>query len=143
MSKSNLKIVLDTNIFLVSIASNHRYSWIYDALIDGKFDLCVSNEILTEYEEIIVSRYGIQLTKRIFNGILLLPNIIQIDPHYNWPLLSDADDNKFIDCSVAGNADFIVSNDKVFKELKKVEFPPLKVLKYLEFEERYKREIIG
>jgi len=32
MSKSNLKIVLDTNVFLVSIASNHRYSWIYDAL---------------------------------------------------------------------------------------------------------------
>jgi len=42
--------------------------------------------------------------------------------------LSDKDDNKFVDCAVAGNADYLVSNDKHFNCLKEVEFPKLNVV---------------
>lgn len=140
MSKDRLHIVLDTNVFLVSIASNHKYSWIYDAIIDDKFDLYVSNEILTEYEEIIASRYGISMTSQILEGLVFLPNIHLIDPHFNWNLLTDEDDNKFVDCAVSSNADFIVSNDKVFRELKNVSFPTVTVLNYTQFEEKYKAQ---
>jgi len=34
MENKRLKIVLDTNVFLVSLASGPSYSWIYDALIE-------------------------------------------------------------------------------------------------------------
>lgn len=141
MSEDRLHIVLDTNVFLVSIASNHKYSWIYDAIIEDKFDLYVSNEILTEYEEIIASRYGISMTSQILEGLVFLPNIHLIDPHFNWNLLTDEDDNKFVDCAVSSNADFIVSNDKVFRELKNVSFPTITVLNYTEFEEKYKARL--
>jgi len=39
---------------------------------------------------------------------------------------------------VAANADFIISNDKGFDILKNVEFPPIAVLKYDQFEHAYK-----
>ena len=40
------RIILDTNIFLVSLAPKYKYHWIYQALLEGKFELAISNEIL-------------------------------------------------------------------------------------------------
>lgn len=51
---SKLRLLLDTNIFLVSLAPHSKYAWIYTALVDEKYELVVSNEILTEYQEQIV-----------------------------------------------------------------------------------------
>ena len=44
----NLKIVLDTNVLLVSISSKSRYRPILDAFLNEKFELCVTTDILME-----------------------------------------------------------------------------------------------
>ncbi len=59
---SKLRLLLDTNIFLVSLALSSKYNWIHGALLNNRFDLVVSNEILTEYQEQISIRYGIEET---------------------------------------------------------------------------------
>ena len=135
------KIVIDTNVFLVSLASNYKLHWIFDYLVKGGYELCISNEILTEYEEIIVSRYGLSGTDAMLEFLLLLPNVILVTPYYKWNLLHDADDNKFVDCAIAANADFIVSNDKGFNKLKKIDFPQIEVITSGEFETTYRRII--
>ena len=62
-----------------------------------------------------------------------------MDAHYRWNLISkDPDDNKFVDCAIFGNADFIVSDDKHFKELENVDFPKVLVVRLDEFAKRYK-----
>ena len=48
-----MKIVLDTNILLAIIGRRSPYRWLFDCLIDGRIALCVSNEILLEYEEVL------------------------------------------------------------------------------------------
>jgi predicted nucleic acid-binding protein len=40
-----------------------------------------------------------------------------------------------VDCAVAGNADFIVTNDGHFKVLKDIQFPRVEVLSIDEFEQ--------
>jgi predicted nucleic acid-binding protein len=50
----------------------------------------------------------------------------------------DKDDNKFVDCAIAGNADYIISNDKHFNILSQIEFPSIEVLKYEDFEKKFK-----
>lgn len=50
-SMSKLRLLLDTNIFMVSLAPHSKYAWIYNAIISEKYELVVSNEILTEYQE--------------------------------------------------------------------------------------------
>ena len=40
---------------------------------------------------------------------------------------SDSDDNKFVDCCVTANAQYIVSNDRHFDILKHIEFPHVNV----------------
>ncbi|MEN0006665.1 MAG: putative toxin-antitoxin system toxin component, PIN family [Bacteroidota bacterium] len=126
---NKLRLVIDTNVFLVALAPNFRLHWIYEYLLEEKFELCVTTEILNEYQEIISSRYGLSKTDNTLDFLLLLPNVIQVNPSYKWNLLKDEDDNKFVDCAVAGNADFIISNDKDFNILESIEFPSVSVLR--------------
>jgi len=45
----------------------------------------------------------------------------------------DPDDNKFVDCAIIANADFIVSEDSHFAVLKFIPFPSVKVVRLDEF----------
>ena len=120
---SKLRLILDTNIFLVSLAPNFKYHWIYQSLIQNKYDLVVSNEILTEYQEQIISRYGIEYTDASLDFLLLLPNIILKNPSFLWQLVeNDKDDNKFVDCYIAGQCDYIISNDRHIHQIKNNQF---------------------
>jgi uncharacterized protein len=51
-TKGRLKIVLDTNVLLVSNSGFSKHHWLYQKLINNEFDLYITNEILTEYEEL-------------------------------------------------------------------------------------------
>lgn len=133
------RLVLDTNVFLVALAPQFKYRWVYDYLIEGKFELALSNEILTEYQEQVTLRYGIDRTEAQLDYLLLLPNVILSNPSFNWQLVeNDKDDNKFIDCYLASQSDHIISNDRHLRGMVANEFPPISVLSYDDFENQYK-----
>ncbi len=70
--------------------------------------------------------------------LLLLPNVILKNPAYLWQLVeNDQDDNKFVDCYIASQADYIISNDRHLHQIKNNEFPTVAVLKYEEFEAQF------
>lgn len=46
-------LVLDTNSLIQCIAHRSRYHKIWLSLLEGRNKLCVSNEILEEYEEVL------------------------------------------------------------------------------------------
>ena len=49
-------------------------------------------------------------------------------PHYHFQLITqDPDDNKFVDCAIIANADYIVTNDSHFKVLENIEIPKVNV----------------
>jgi putative PIN family toxin of toxin-antitoxin system len=131
------KIVFDTNVLLVSISSFSKYHWIYELIIKGEVLTLVSNDILLEYEEIIGEKYNNKTAKNVIRALLELNTVHQISPYFNFELISnDLDDNKFVDCAIAGNAEFIVTNDKDFNVLKEVDFPKVSVLSINEFKKR-------
>ncbi len=140
--KNRIKIVLDTNVFLVSLASDYKLHWIFNSLIKGAFNICISNEMLMEYQEVISKRYGLEKTSSTLEFLLLLPNVELINPFFNWNLIElDKDDNKFVDCAIAGGVDFIVSNDRHFKVLSEIPFPQVSVLTAEAFENLYKEQL--
>ena len=51
----------------------------------------------------------------------------------------DKDDNKFVDCAIASNAEYIVTNDKHFDILKAISWPQISVVALQEFAEQLKR----
>ncbi|HEY9000406.1 MAG TPA: putative toxin-antitoxin system toxin component, PIN family [Mucilaginibacter sp.] len=139
---NKLRLILDTNIFLVSLAPNFKYHWIYQSLLQNKYDLILSNEILTEYQEQISIRYGLERTDASLDFLLLLPNVILKNPSFLWQLVEiDKDDNKFIDTYIAGQCDYIISNDRHIHQIKASKFPQIAVLRYDEFEALYKEQL--
>jgi len=71
---NRLKVVLDTNILLVSISSKSKYHWIFSSLLNNKYELYVSNEVLLEYEEIISSKYNKEVAENVIRTLLHLEN---------------------------------------------------------------------
>lgn len=70
------------------------------------------------------------------------PDVIYQRIFYNWnAIITDPDDNKFFDAAVAGDADFLVTNDAHFNEAKKLEFPVVNIIsadKFLEILKKVK-----
>ncbi|MCW5924221.1 MAG: putative toxin-antitoxin system toxin component, PIN family [Saprospiraceae bacterium] len=129
-----MRIVLDTNVFLVSLSPFSQYAPIFDAFLTGRFTLLLSNEVITEYEEVIAQRYDRKTVQDVLRLLVSIQNAGLITPHYRWKLIiNDPDDDKFVDLAVAGNADFIVTNDKHFKVLEQISFPLVKTISAEEF----------
>lgn len=121
--------VLDINALLVSIPKKSIYRPILEALISGKFQLVLSNDILSEYIEVIERKANTIIANNVAEMLLSLDNLMKVDVHFEWNLIAkDADDNKYVDAAIAGAADFIVSNDQHFKILRSVDFPKVNVL---------------
>jgi predicted nucleic acid-binding protein len=77
----------------------------------------------------------------LINFLTVHPFVIKTDIFYQFRLISqDEDDNKFVDCAIAANAAYLVSNDKHFRVLKNIEFPKVKILTLPEFVQQF-REI--
>lgn len=68
-------------------------------------------------------------------------NVELVTKYFRWDLISqDPDDNKFVDCAIASNARFIISNDKHFNILSKIEFPKVEVISLDDFSKIMKHE---
>lgn len=130
------KVVLDTNVLLVSISSKSQYHWIFQALLKNQYQLFFSNNILTEYEEIIKLKYNQRVAEQTLETLVILPNTHIINVYYRWKLIEqDQDDNKFVDCAIAANADCLVTQDKHFNVLKSIDFPQVTVMSVAHFKE--------
>ncbi|MBO6307089.1 MAG: putative toxin-antitoxin system toxin component, PIN family [Paludibacteraceae bacterium] len=129
-----MKIVLDTNCLVNVIMPNSYNNDIWQAFRAFKYTLCISNEILLEYHEILTKRYNVVIANTIVKELLESPNVQKITPAYRFCLITaDPDDNKFVDCAITAGATFIVSNDKHFKELDNYDYPKVDVRRLEEF----------
>ena len=132
-----MRVVLDTNSLLVSIGRKSRFRPIFDAVLRGDIKLLITNEILSEYVEILEAKTNDVVANNIANFLLRSPDVDQVEVFFKWSIITkDADDNKFVDCALNGQATYLVTDDKHFNVLKKIGFPPIEVLKTAEFLER-------
>lgn len=134
-----MKVVLDTNVLLVSFSERSAAHWIFDCLLDEAYTLCITHEILLEYEEIVTREMGSAAAQALLQILENAPNVERINTWFRWNLIAaDPDDNKFLDCALACNARYIVSEDRHFQVLKKMPALPVEVLKIEEF-----RQVMG
>ncbi len=128
-------VVLDSNVLLVSIPKKSSYRPIFDALLQKKFSIAISNEVLNEYIEVLTRYANGVVADNIAELLLVKENVIKTEIFFHWNLIqADPDDIKFVDLCISANADFIVTNDAHFDVLKNISFPRVKVLKVVEFQ---------
>ncbi len=129
-----MKYVIDTNVLIACVSRKSEHYWIWQALVNEEFILCVTTDILAEYEEILGDFYSPAFAKYIMEIIDEMQNVQFINKYYFWRLITvDPDDNKFVDCAVACNATCIVSEDNHFNVLKKITYPRVLALKIADF----------
>lgn len=91
-----MTVVLDCNILVMCLTSRSPYHIIFQSLIQNKFELAVSVDILLEYEEIVQQKYSVTTSFALISLLKELPNVRYINPHYKWQLIqADVDDNKY------------------------------------------------
>lgn len=118
-----MTVCLDTGVFLQIFGRKQPFYPILRALLDGRLTLAVSTEILLEYQEIITRLSGAERWRDVAALLELLGqlhgNIRQVEPQFRFNVISaDPDDNKFCDCAIAAEANFVIAEDNHFDVLR-------------------------
>jgi putative PIN family toxin of toxin-antitoxin system len=129
-----IKTVIDTNVLVAALSSRSVYHWLIELLLDEKIELYVTDEILLEYEEVLRAKYAEVVAANFLMALKELPNVFFAHVYFRWNLISDPDDNKFVDCYVAAGAQYLISHDTHFAVLKKTPFPKVNIVHITEFE---------
>ena len=88
-----MKVVIDTHGILNAISSYSPNRWLYDAFVEERFIWVGSNEIISEYGEIIGQNYGLNVTMFVLESLISAKNFQQYEPSYKWQLVEkDPDD---------------------------------------------------
>ena len=123
------RLVVDTNSLLQCISRRSRYHDLWNSLLDGRNTLCVTTEILEEYTEQLQRFTSPEFTEAALGVITNNPYTLFVTPYFRFKLITvDPDDDKFVDCAVAANAKFVVTDDGHFDILKQVDFPKIEII---------------
>lgn len=124
-----MRLVLDTNSLIQCVSRRSRYHDLWVSFIDGRNQLCVTTEILNEYVEILQRETTENFASIMLEVILNNPNTLFINIFYKFNLITaDPDDNKFIDCAIAAQAKYIVTEDHHYDALRDLEFPKVDII---------------
>ena len=127
-----LRVVLDTQVLLRGAVARTESltSKIYDAWREGRFTLLLSEPIAAEVEEVLLRPEVLQ--KLHLNPIearalvtLVRRRALFVTPVTPIRQSRDPADDKFLECAVAGEADYIVSADDDLLSLTEVQGIPV------------------
>ncbi|MBI1228403.1 MAG: putative toxin-antitoxin system toxin component, PIN family [Bacteroidetes bacterium] len=139
-----MKVVLDTNVLLIMLSERSKDHDLFLALLNNDYELCITTDILSEYEEIIARKNGADIAHAVLELITSLPNVTRYQKYFRWNLIHlDPDDDKFVDCAIAAGADYLVSDDRHFDKLVNLEFPKVTVISKERFKEVLSKKLEG
>ncbi len=128
-----IKTVIDTNVLVSALSTKSIYHWVVELLLDERIELYLTEEILLEYEEILKTKYSNIVASNFLVALRELPNVHYTHVYFRWNLISDPDDNKFVDCYVASGAHYLISHDSHFSVLRSIMFPKVNIVRIEEF----------
>ena len=108
-----IRAVLDTNVVVSGLLnSKGPPALILKHALLRRFRFYLSPALLGEYKEVL-PRERLKLDRQQIDPFLLLlrSTAILVNPRKGVRIASDPDDNKVIECALAGRADFIVTGN--------------------------------
>ncbi len=116
------RVVVDTNIFVSSFFGG-KPKKVIDLWKRGQITICLSRHIIEEYVEVLM-RLGLQNEQQIEALLdVFARNYHSVytaqTPELGTIVKNDPDDDKFLECAIALQAEYIVSGDKALLEVEK------------------------
>lgn len=120
------RVVIDTNVIVSAlIQKNYPYFVLKELFIEDKFQLCISDDLMSEYYEVLArpkfARFqGFSIRAE---GLLVAieSKAIKFVPTIKLDIISDADDNKILELADKCKANFVITGnttDFTFPEYK-------------------------
>lgn len=114
-----MRVVFDTNVLIANALKDGFTREILKLAVTGTIDLLTSETIISELEEKLRTKFSWDETRisQYTNTILEIVQVIKSTEKID-AIRNDPDDNKILECAVAGKADLIVSADSDLLKLK-------------------------
>jgi putative PIN family toxin of toxin-antitoxin system len=107
------KVVIDTNIFISGFGWDAKPEEVLKLLKQRRIVNYVSIKILDELKRVVSYpklKFSDLLQNKIIEFVFFYSEIIEPTEHISH-ITKDPDDNKFLECAIAANAEFIISGD--------------------------------
>lgn len=128
------KVVIDTNVIVSALLFKGDSNKIIALYQERKIIFLISKDILQEYIKVLsYPKFNLnqeEIKYLIKEEILSFTNPVKVTTNLNI-IKDDPDDNKFLECAVAGKADFIISGDNHLLNIE--EYEKIKILKTASF----------
>ncbi len=132
-----MRVVLDTNVFVSGIHWNGSSEKILKAWMRNDIDLVSSLPIIEELLRILISfKVPLEPDDISWWESLILEKSMIVVPTERVNVVTDPDDNQFVEAALEGKAQYIISQDKHLLILK--EYRGIKVLHPDNFLEKLK-----
>ena len=118
-----MRTVFDSNIFISALTlPGGKADAAVLRVIDGEDTLIVSREIIDEVLTVLAKKFSkdAEALSRVAVNLAEIGNLVH--PAERLKVLDDDSDNRILECAIAGNAEAIVTGDKVMLTLKKYRY---------------------
>lgn len=118
-----MKVVIDTNILISAAIRDGIPEIVIQFIVDRpEFEWIVSQEIMTEYTEVL-QRRKLKLSKEVqqewMDLLQTVTKLIEVNIEVDFP--RDRKDAKFLACVIAANTDFLITGDRDFEDVQMLE----------------------
>ncbi len=118
-----MKVVIDTNILVSEAIRDGIPEIVIQFIVDRpEFEWIVSQEIMTEYIEVL-QRRKLKLSEEVqrewIDLLQTVTKLIEVKIEVDFP--RDRKDAKFLACAIAANADFLITGDRDFEDVQMLE----------------------
>ena len=110
------RIVIDSNVIISSlIQKSYPFTIVNELFIDNKIEMCVSEELMTEYYDVLRREKFARFHDFFSRAEALLVEIetkaTMFEPKITLQLISDADDNFILELADECIADFVITGN--------------------------------
>ena len=117
-----LRVVVDTNVYISAIFWGGKPRHVIDLGRDGEIQIFTSEDIEQEILDKLMTKFGMNSDDacRVMADFSTFTKLIRVSRRIHV-VKDDPDDDKFRECAVECNAEFIISGDKHLLNMRKYE----------------------
>ncbi len=127
------KIVIDTNVLMSAFGWSGKPRRVFEAVLDGKFELIISKKQLTEIRRVLTYprlKFAIEEQTRFIDIIARASHIVETHNEFQV-IKEDPPDNALLEAAIEHHAEYIISGDQHLLRLKL--FQGVKIVSPAEF----------
>ena len=129
---NSLKVVLDTYIYVSSIFWRGRPYDIIQKALGYNFSVFVSDDIIKELKKVLARDFELNGTEIMQNVDYLMQFAEKIETSQKVDVMKDdPDDNRVLECALASESDFVVTQDNHLLKLR--DFDGIKIMNPKDF----------